>query len=323
MKDFKGKIGFVTGGGAGLGLGIAKVFTEAGAKMVIADIRQDHLDEAMETFKGTDAQVHAIQLDITDRKAFAEAADEVERVFGGPPQLLFNNAGVNTFGPVEASTYDDWDWLLNVNLYGVINGMMTFVERMIKSEQEGYIVTTSSIGGFFGSATAAPYSAAKAAVINMMESYKQSLSQYNIGVSVCCPGNINSKIYDAVSTRPDHLKKTGYHVNESTKKSLEKIHAHGMDPVDLANLIKEGVETEKMYICPPGSGMMLERHFKEIMDDQIEMSPEELQKMREMMAQGMKPKPGEEPTEPFGLARKDLGWVKTPRFFQGPPPEAE
>ncbi|MEK7353479.1 MAG: SDR family NAD(P)-dependent oxidoreductase, partial [Chloroflexota bacterium] len=99
MKDFSGKIAFITGGGSGAGFGQAKVFAEAGCKVVIADIRQDHLDEAKAYFRDKKIKVHTIKLDITDRKAYAAAADEVEKVFGSPPQLLFNTAGVNTFGP--------------------------------------------------------------------------------------------------------------------------------------------------------------------------------------------------------------------------------
>src|SRR5512143_2584022 len=164
MKDFKGKVAFITGGASGAGLGQAKVFSEAGCKVVIADIRQDHLDQAMAYFKGKKDQVHAIKLDITDRKAYAAAADEVERVFGSPPQLLINTAGVNTFGPAEASTFEDYDWVLGVNLGGVINGMVTFVPRMIKAGKGGHIATTSSMGAFMAGPTTAPYSAAKAAV---------------------------------------------------------------------------------------------------------------------------------------------------------------
>src|SRR5690554_396561 len=123
MKDFAGKVAFITGGASGAGLGQAKVFSEAGCKIVIADIRQDHIDQGMAYFKEKKAAVHAIKLDITDKKAYQEAADEVEKVFGEPPQLLFNTAGANAFGPAEASTYEDFEWVIGVNLFGVINGL--------------------------------------------------------------------------------------------------------------------------------------------------------------------------------------------------------
>src|SRR4030042_5261424 len=103
MKDFKDKVAFITGAGSGAGFGQAKVFSEAGCKVVIADVRRDHLDQALAYFKEKNADVHGIQLDITDRKAYAEAADEGEKVYGSPPQLLLNTAGVNAFGPCDAS----------------------------------------------------------------------------------------------------------------------------------------------------------------------------------------------------------------------------
>src|SRR4030067_2813066 len=110
IKDFAGKVLFITGGASGAGLGQAKVFSEAGCKVVIADVRQDHLDQAMAYFNDKKAQAHAIKLDITDRKAYAAAADEVERVFGSPPRLLINTAGANTFGPAAAPPFEDHDW---------------------------------------------------------------------------------------------------------------------------------------------------------------------------------------------------------------------
>ena len=286
MKDFEGKIAFITGGASGLGLGLAKVFSDAGCKVVIADIRQDHLDEALAWFRGKNAAVHAIKLDITDRAAYARAADEVEAVFGAPPQLLFNNAGVNTFGPTEKSTYEDWDWLMGVLLGGVINGMQTFVPRMIAAGKGGYIVNTSSLGGFRGSDGAAIYCAAKAAVNNLSESYQVSLKKYDIGVSVCCPANIKSNIAEATYTRPEHLKNTGYVVNEDSINSLRRIHAAGMEPAELAGHVKKGIEDEQLYIIPyPEAKEGLVQHFKEIADSVLpeDADPEGVRKRNEAM----------------------------------------
>ena len=267
MKDFHGKVAFITGGASGLGLGLAKVFSEAGCKVVIADVRQGALDEALAYFRGRNAAVHGIRLDITDRAAYAAAADEVERVYGSAPQLLFNNAGVNTFGPTEKSTYEDWDWLIGVDFWGVVNGMQTFVPRMIASGQEGHIVNTSSMGGFQGSTAAAIYSAAKAAVNNLSESYRLSLEKYGIGVTVCCPANIKTNIAEATRIRPEHLKNTGYLVNEQSIESLKSIHVHGMEPEVLAGHIKAAVEANQAYCIPyPEVKEELEKHFKAILD---------------------------------------------------------
>lgn len=266
MKEFDGKILFITGGASGAGLGQARVFAEAGCRIVLADLRREALDAAALSFRSSNTEVHPIQLDVTDRAAFARAADEVERVFGRPPDLLFNTAGVNTFGPLEKSTYEDFDWLLGVNLGGVVNGMQTFVPRMIKAGRGGHIVTTSSVGGFEGSAVAGIYSAAKAAVINLMEGYRLSLEKYGIGVSVLCPANIRSNIAEATKTRPAHLASTGYLVNDDTIKSLHRIYSHGMEPVELARHVKRGIEEDQLYIIPyPEVKQGLEAHFAAIL----------------------------------------------------------
>jgi NAD(P)-dependent dehydrogenase (short-subunit alcohol dehydrogenase family) len=272
MTDYQGKVAFITGGASGAGFGQATVFAEAGCKIVIADIRRAAIDEAAAKLRASGAEVHGIQLDVTNRAAYARAADEVEKVFGKPPELLFNTAGVNAFGPVEKSTYDDYDWLLGVNLGGVVNGMVTFVPRMIAARRGGYIVTTSSMGGFFGSAAASIYSAAKAAVINLMESYRLALAQYSIGVSVLCPANIRSNIAEATKLRPSHLGNTGYVVNDDVIRSLHSIHAHGLDPVVLARRTKEGMEANELYIIPyPEEKESLARHFKQIVDSVLPM----------------------------------------------------
>jgi NAD(P)-dependent dehydrogenase (short-subunit alcohol dehydrogenase family) len=267
MKDFKGQVAFITGGASGAGFGQATLFGREGAKIVIADVRGDAIARAVNELKKEGITVHGIQLDITDREAYARAADEVERVFGGPPTLLFNTAGVNNFGPVEKSTYGDFDWLIGVNLGGVVNGMMTFVPRMIRAKRPAHIVTVASLGGFMGSALAAPYSAAKAAVVNLMESYRMSLAKHDIGVSVVCPANIKSNIAEAVRTRSDKYGATGYVSNEESIASLHSIYKHGMEPLVLAGHIKRAIEENQLYVIPyPEAKELLQMRFKAIVD---------------------------------------------------------
>jgi len=286
MFDYKGKVAFITGGASGAGFGQAVVFAEAGCKIVIADVRPAAISEATAKLRARGVEVHGIQLDVTDRAAYARAADEVERVFGKPPELLFNTAGVNAFGPVEKSTYDDFDWLMGVNFGGVVNGMVTFVPRMIAAGRGGYILTTSSMGGFSGSAAASIYSAAKAAVINLMESYRIALAKYQIAVSVLCPANIRTNIAEATRLRPAHLGNTGYIVNEDVIESLRRIHAHGLDPVELARRTKEAMEAGQLYIIPyPEEKDALTKHFKQIVDSvmPMEADPEGARKRSEAL----------------------------------------
>src|SRR4030042_1465409 len=317
MKDFTGKVLFITGGASGAGLGQAKLFSEAGCKVVIADIRQDHLDEAMAYFKDKKAPVHAIKLDITDRKAYAAAADEVEKVFGSPPQMLFNTAGVNAFGPAEASTFEDFDWVIGVNLIGVINGMVTFVPRMIKAGKGGYIVSTSSMSGFMAASGCTPYSVAKAGVNSLMECYYQALKPYGIGVSCLCPGGINTNIHEATFTRPKHLANTGYRVNQKTIEAEGKVNAQGMDPVELAKILKKGIENEQLFIIPsPDPERMLRFSLERIVNF---ATPEGMAKQAELMKQRMeemrKHMGGKNPFAAaaeagWGKAREDLTWSK-------------
>jgi NAD(P)-dependent dehydrogenase (short-subunit alcohol dehydrogenase family) len=266
MDNFEGKVAFITGGGSGAGLGQAKVFSAAGAKVVIADIREDHLKQAMGYFKAKKAKVHPIKLDITDREAFKRAADETERVFG-PVDLLFNTAGVSIFGPLELATYDDYDWIMGVNFGGVVNGMQTFVPRMIARGKGGYIVNTASLGAFFAGSGAGIYCASKFAVHGITMAMRDALSRYNIGVSVLCPANINTNIAESIKTRPAHLSKSGYKVDEREIAALKEIYSQGMDPEELARHVMEAMKKNQFYIIPyPEARQQLEAAFKMVLD---------------------------------------------------------
>lgn len=331
MKDFAGKIAFITGGASGAGFGQAQIFSEAGMKIVIADVRQDHLDEAMDYFKKKGTPAHAIKLDVTDRDAYAAAADEVEKVFGSTVDLLILTAGVNVFGPAEASTYDDYDWVMGVCLGGVVNGLVTFVPRMIKAGKGGCIASTVSWGAFGAGPTTAPYSAAKAAVLNLLESYFVALKPYGIGVSALCPANIRSRIYEsAIQGRPEQYKNTGYNVTEDTQKFLASIHANGMDPRVLADWLKKGIENDQFLVVPYPSGpRMVEMALERFVDY---ASPEGMKRLEEKLKQpptaeeqqmnaeregydvGTR-KQGALPSMPnfadsgFGKASKDVDWI--------------
>lgn len=322
MKDFKDKVAFITGGASGAGLGQAKVFSGAGMKVVIADVRQDHLDEASAYFKKQkNARVHAIKLDITDRKAYAKAADEVEQVFGSPPQLLLNTAGVNAFGPAEASTFEDYDWIIGVDLMGVINGLVTFVPRMIKAGKGGYIAAVSSMSAFMAAPTVAPYGAAKAGLVNLMEAYWMALKPYGIGVSCLCPVGIKTNIAEASYTRPQKLANTGYNTNEKTIAFMRHHYSFGIDPVELAQILKKGIEDEVLFVLPfpePERWMkqygerMVNLCTKEGMVRQTKLDAERA------LDREKHPMPGLEGAAEagWGSARPDLTWVKKSDRFK-------
>ncbi len=344
MKEFKGKIVFVSGGASGAGLGQAKVFGREGMKVAIGDVRQDALDNAVKeliAFGIPEKDILAIKVDLTDRASYTACADKIEETFGGPPHLFIQTAGVNSFGPVEASTFDDFDWVMGVDLFAVVNGLLIFVPRMIKAyahKTEFWVATTSSGGAFGAGSTCAPYSASKAAVNNLMYSYDEALRAYGSGATVLCPGNINSNIGNAEKFRPANLKNTGYHISEGTMASLRAIHATGIDPVELAEILKEGIENERIIVLPdhtPEKRAAQLRGLNETIENYTltgaeraaiaAKKAEERRKMFEEMAKknggnGAPPpmmrRQSAEGTEPFGKARDDLDWIDPSKKLQ-------
>jgi len=268
MQDLEGKVAFITGGGSGVAFGQAKVFAEeAQMKVVIADVRKDHLDEAMGYFSKKNVAVHPIQLDITDREAYVRAADQAESVFG-PVQLLCNTAGVSQFGPVEKATYDDWDWEIDVNIKGVINGVQTFLPRMIERGEGGHIVNTASMSGFLALPTTAIYCTTKYAVRGYSESLRIELDKFGIGVSCLCPGGVNTNIHESVVARPEKYAKTGYYGRDpEVFARLKSVIEGGFDPVDLARVVMEAVKRNDFWILPyPEFIPVVEKKNEEVID---------------------------------------------------------
>jgi NAD(P)-dependent dehydrogenase (short-subunit alcohol dehydrogenase family) len=251
MKELEGKTAFITGGGSGVALGQAKVLSaEAGMKVVIADIRPDHLDQAMAYFSPKKLAVHAIRLDITDRKAYVRAADEAERVFG-PVHLLCNTAGVSQFGPIEQASDDDWDWQIDVNLKGMINGVQIFLPRMIQRGAGGHIVNTASMSAFVALPHTGIYCTTKYAVRGYSESLRVELDKYNIGVSLLCPGGVNTNIHESVLSRPGRYRNTGYYgADPEVFKRLKSVIESGIDPVDLARIVLGAIRRNEFWILP-------------------------------------------------------------------------
>ena len=323
MKDFAGKIAFITGGASGAGLGQAKVFWKEGMRVAIADVRQDALDSAVEELIAYGAKkedILPLKVDLTNREEFTAAADKVEAVFGGPPHLLIQTAGVNAFGPPEASTFDDYDWVMSVCLGAVINGLVIFVPRMIKAyanKTSCHVAVTSSLGALMAGSITAPYSAAKAAVNSLMYSYNDALKPYGFGATAVCPGNINTNIGNVEKFRPAQFKNTGYNVTEETMGVLNSIHAHGMDPIELANWLKDAIENE-MPLCLPyeKSQEMLRDNLDYIFNYS---SPEGLKRNLELDIKRAKEREAEmglasnREEVGFAKARTDLDWIDPTR----------
>jgi NAD(P)-dependent dehydrogenase (short-subunit alcohol dehydrogenase family) len=275
--DFAGRTAFITGGASGAGLGQAKVFGREGCKVCIADIRGEAIEQALGELRAEGIECHGIALDITDREAFARAADEAEAALG-PVTMLFGTAGVSIFGPLEQASYADYDWIFDVNFGGVVNLMQTFVPRMIAHGQAveqqgdsagklGYIVNTASLGAFFANSGSGIYSASKFAVHGITMAMRDALKGYGIGVSVVCPANIKSNIAESVNTRPAKYAASGYMVDAREIAALHEIYSQGMEPEKLAGHVKAAIEEDRFYVIPyPEARGMLEATFQQALD---------------------------------------------------------
>jgi NAD(P)-dependent dehydrogenase (short-subunit alcohol dehydrogenase family) len=249
LRDLFGKVAFVTGGASGIGNSMARAFLHAGMTVVVADIRQAHLDRCAAEL-ASEKNVHFIRLDVSDRAAMAEAADETERVFG-KIHLLCNNAGVGDGVAIDNAGYDDWDWVLKINLGGVINGIVTFVPRIKAHGEGGHIVNTASMHSFVAlPAWGGIYTTSKFAVRGLSESLRLALAPFNIGVSLICPGLVNTNIGDSFRSRPtSHSPQpAASQPPHPTAQVTPPPAGSGMDPAEVAERTLEAIRHNDFYV---------------------------------------------------------------------------
>ncbi len=253
MREVEGKVAFITGGDSGIGLGIARACIDAGMKVVITYRTKSHLDDAMKYLASAGDRVHAISLDVTDRAAMEKAAVETQQVFQ-KVHLLVNNAGVGVIGGLSKATYDDWDWGMSVNVTGVFNGIHTFLPRIQAHGEGGQVVATSSLAGLLGHGPAGVYTASKFAVVGMMEALRSELEGSNIGVSVFCPGLVNTNIGDSNRNRPASLPDAGFKPDPEMMARMRaamkdmKGPLPGMDALEAGQRVLQGVRDNDLYV---------------------------------------------------------------------------
>ncbi len=249
MKDFAGKVAFISGGASGLGLGIAQALGEARMKVVIADMRQAALTSASDMLERLGIETFAVQLDVADRVAYARVADRVEKTFGAV-HVLCNNAGIGLLGPLKDATFNDWDWVLGVNLGGVVNGLQTFLPRIRAHGQGGHVVSTASAAGLFAGAGSGIYTASKMAVVGMMECLRGELAAEHIGVSVLCPHLVRTNIHMHASMRPEHYSNAGEgrDAEAALSAAVKSMVEVGMDPLEVGRRVVKGIERNDLYI---------------------------------------------------------------------------
>lgn len=253
MNTVESAVAFITGGASGIGLGIARALAERGARIAVADVRPDHLEQAraVAESEGWPHRLIALPLDVVDRAAFAEALTETERRWG-PLSILVNNAGVGIAGPVAEAAFADWDWGLSVNIGGVVNGLVAALPRL-RAHGVGHIVNTASLGALMPARpTRGIYATTKAAIIALSEHLRLELQGSGIGVSVLLPGPTRTNIADSGRTRPAHLRPGSRFIalEEQRDGSPPQLpdHIPWLDPLEVGRMTVDGILSDRLYI---------------------------------------------------------------------------
>ncbi|MFN0093660.1 MAG: SDR family NAD(P)-dependent oxidoreductase [Dehalococcoidia bacterium] len=266
MKDFAGKVAVVTGAASGMGLAFAHRFAEEGMNVVLADIESEPLAMAEAAVKAKGGgKTLALRTDVMSKDAVDRLADAAFKAFGNV-HIVCNNAGViasaaNLRRPSWESSLDEWDWVLGVNLMGVVHGVRAFVPRMLENGEEGHIVNTASMAGMMSGDNA--YNVSKFGVVCLTEGlYKQFKGMgARLSASVLCPGLIRTAILDAERNRPADL---GAPVNIAELRAdlrdftntFTAALSQGIDPAEVAQLVFESVRDDQFYIFPVQPGYL-------------------------------------------------------------------
>jgi NAD(P)-dependent dehydrogenase (short-subunit alcohol dehydrogenase family) len=251
MKDFSRKAAFITGGAGGIGFAMARAFGKRGMKVAVADVETETCARAVETLRREGIIAIGHVCDVSDREALAEAASRTFREFG-KVHVLCNNAGVSRAGAIETIASSDWDWVIGVNLKGLVHGLQLFLPHMKAHGEEGHIVNTASVNGVAGSALAGPYSATKFAAVGISEVLAAELQDTRIGVSVLCPSWVKTRMLDNGRNRPARyggpIRLDADSGNAERNARYAKALESGVDPADVAELVIGAIETRRLFV---------------------------------------------------------------------------
>ncbi|HEY1453504.1 MAG TPA: SDR family NAD(P)-dependent oxidoreductase [Roseiarcus sp.] len=252
MKDLAGKTAFVTGAASGIGLGIAGALAQAGVKVMLCDIEEAALADAVAGLRGTNADVEGVRADVS-LKSELKAAAEATIARYDKVHILVNNAGVGGDGPYGTWTEGGWDWTLGVNLMAAIWGIEIFGPLIERHREGGHIVSTASIAGLVSTSATIPYNVSKYGVVALSEGLRADLAARGIGVSVLCPGFIRTEIMNSVRNLPERFvrpSEAGLAAMRSSDmfRFIQDRVSHGIDPSYVGELVREGIEEDWPYI---------------------------------------------------------------------------
>jgi NAD(P)-dependent dehydrogenase (short-subunit alcohol dehydrogenase family) len=246
--DISGTNAIVTGAASGIGLAIATALAEAGANVVMADIQKDAVEQAAHGLSGTNKRVMPVRVDVTQEQSVIDALAECERRFG-KLHIASNNAGVPMHGTrITDVPRGDWEFVIGVNIWGVIHGIRHFVPAMLRHGEEAHIVNTASVAGFQNrrGTNQGPYSMTKYAVVSLSEALEHELQGTKVGVSVLCPGPIATNIARGARNRPDHMGGPQIRTNDEATLA-ERLATTGLDPRRVGERVVDAIRTRTFY----------------------------------------------------------------------------
>lgn len=251
MKQLEDKVAVITGGGSGIGRSMAMAFAAEGMKIVIADVRDDALAAVRAELEDGGAAVHTVIADVSDAAQVQRIANETKKRFGAV-NVVCNNAGVAAGGFTWELSLEDWQWVVGVNLWGVIHGVRTFVPMMIEQGDECHIVNTASLAGLISMPLVGPYHVTKHGVVTLTEAlyHELQLMGHSIGASVLCPAWVKTNIMKSVELRPEGQAEPEVSPPmQMMQTAMESaIHDRGMSPDDVAQRVLTAVREGQLYI---------------------------------------------------------------------------
>ena len=265
LDTFAGKTALVTGAASGLGFGIAQALAAEGVRLALGYRSETDRESAARWFRDNGhAAPLFVPLDVADRTAWAAARETVEREMG-KLHILVNNAGISVFGPMDEASYDDWDWILGVNLGGVINGLVTFLPHMEAHGETGHVVNVASMAAFLAGPQAGIYTTSKFALRGLTECLRYTLAPTALGVSLMCPGLTNTRAYASALKRPEEYADSGLGpADAATLEPLAAVFAAGMSIEEAGRRMVAGVSRGDFWIFTHGE---YQEDFAEIAEE--------------------------------------------------------
>jgi NAD(P)-dependent dehydrogenase (short-subunit alcohol dehydrogenase family) len=272
MDNFENTVGFITGGAAGIGLGVGRALGRRGMTLVLADIEPETLQSAAEDLRAEGIKVHTEVLDVSDADAYRAVAERTLAEHG-KLNFLFNNAGVGGgFNLAGDTPLEDWRWVVDVNLLGVVYGVEFFLPAMRASGEPGYIINTASLAGHLGNTGMGSYTATKFAVVGYSEVLRQELAQSKIAVSVLCPAWVKTRIAESLRNHPNPA--VAAQVEGKASEVGRIIEMEGISVDALAERVLQGMGSETFNLFThPDFWPLLEQRLNRISADYREVMP--------------------------------------------------